>query len=170
MATSFYPILNNFEVLFRNNVNHFLSLHFQTINWIIEQCSQDGYFSLPIFEASEYKVREDIKENHKKLIEAGHYTPDKLVAKVSFGFWVHKFSAKEFVATNQTLHKSFTNRPKDTKPKDIFKGLYKILEFRNRVAHYEPIIFDKENIISTEKSKQIIGLIKTFSSWINKDY
>jgi hypothetical protein len=181
LAASFYPVLSNFEVLLRNNINSFLSTHFNSTNWIIEQCKEDGYFSLPIFkstiplinstlpitEMTVFKVREDIKEHYEKLNKDGNYTPDKLVARLSFGFWVHKFSSKEFIATDRSIHKCFTNRPKDTKQKDIFKGLYKILEFRNRVAHYEPILFDKEKIITTDKAKKIIELITQFSNWIN---
>ncbi len=170
IAAAYYPILNNFEVLLRNNMNSFLSKHFQSENWIIEQCGEDGYFSLPMFEESEYKVREEIKLYYEKLLKEGHYTNDKLVANLSFGFWVHKFSSKEFTATNQTMHKSFSNRPKDTKHKDIFKDLHKILEFRNRIAHYEPIIFDNVKFISTDKARKIIVLIRKFSEWVNADF
>jgi Abi-like protein len=170
VAAAFYPILNNFEVMLRNNINRFLSKHFQSENWIIEQCEDDGYFSLPMFEESEYKVREEIKMYYEKLVKDGHYTNDKLVAKLSFGFWVHKFSTKEFTATNQTMHKSFFNRPKDTKQKDIFKDLHKILEFRNRIAHHEPVIFDNVKFISTDRARKIVILIKKFSEWVNLDF
>jgi hypothetical protein len=44
------------------------------------------------------------------------------------------------------------------------------LEFRNRIAHHEPVIFDNIKFISTDKAKKILELIKKFSECVNLDF
>ncbi|UBM60710.1 hypothetical protein LAG90_08685 [Marinilongibacter aquaticus] len=43
VSQSFYPVLNLFEIFFRNIVNYQISSHFDNSNWITEE--RDGFMS-----------------------------------------------------------------------------------------------------------------------------
>lgn len=110
------------------------------------------------------------KDQHKKCDRAGQVldfqgndiTPDNVVAALSLGFWTGFFGKQREMAF-RVITKSFDNgylkevgrrRPQRT---EISDKLDHIRRLRNRVAHYEPILYyplainheDMEFIIST---------------------
>jgi len=98
-------------------------------------------FSNTIFARSNYETRKKIKNTKKELRRP--YTHDRLVAALSLGFWVKLFDKLQFRVGDKTLHKIFVNRPHGINQKTIYKSLVKIRDFRNRIAHLEPICFNR---------------------------
>ena len=72
------------------------------------------------------------------------YTLDGLITKLSFGFWTYQLAKKQYAAAGSSLIEVFPNRSFGTKQKDIFQNLVRVNDIRNRIAHYEPICFDKD--------------------------
>lgn len=93
------------------------------------------------------------------------YTHDRLIAKLTLGFWTYQFASKEFAAAGSTLLEIFPNRPFGTRQKQVFQNLVKINDIRNRVAHYEPVCFEK-NVISTDRAGRRYGLILELLEWL----
>lgn len=116
-----YILLSVLEVALRNSIDTFLT------------------------KDSQKKVDDAIK----LLVRRKEHTPkDKIIAELSFGFWVNLFKAP--YAKNlriNDLKKIFPNLP----PKQVklinreylFKRLNHIRKFRNRVFHYEKVL-DKD--------------------------
>ncbi|WP_218162218.1 hypothetical protein [Chitinophaga sp. CF118] len=77
------------------------------------------------------------------------YTHDKLLAKLSFGFWKHLFAGRQFHAGGSTLLAIFPNIPFHHNQTFIYHKLSKINSIRNRVAHHEAICFGTGNTIGT---------------------
>jgi hypothetical protein len=60
----------------------------------------------------------------------------------------------------------FPFRPLGTNQKRVFKELVKINEIRNRIAHYEPICFERE-AISTVTTVKRYNLIIQLLKWMD---
>ncbi len=76
--------------------------------------------------------------------------PGKVIAEVMFGFWTYLTSnAHEKTIWVPYLHKAY---PGKTDRRKIHQTLYELREFRNRVAHHEPLLvgseFERRKIIS----------------------
>jgi hypothetical protein len=90
-----------------------------------------------------------------------------VIAKLTFGFWTYHFSKKEFAASGSTLLQIFPDRPHGVKQKDVFKNLIRINDTRNRIAHYEPLCFDKSTgTISSISIQRRYDLIIEMLHWL----
>lgn len=90
--------------------------------------------------AKDSRTLEKIQSAIKDL--GNKYSPDKLIASLSFGFWVTMFNKSGFNAGGKTLLKIFLRKEKGLGQKEVYKELRQILNFRNRIAHHEPICFN----------------------------
>lgn len=69
--------------------------------------------------------------------------PGKVVAEVMFGFWTYLTSnAHEKTIWVPYLHTAY---PSKTDRRKIHQTLYELREFRNRVAHHEPLLVGSES-------------------------
>lgn len=164
LSQQVYGIFGVFEVIFRNAIDkHYTSM--KGSEWLAKAISSNGFLSQS--SGCEFAVH-CITEAIYKL--GDQYSHDRLVAKMSFGFWTYQFAKREYAAGGSTLINIFFNRPFDTKQKEIAKTLLKIGDLRNRIAHYEPICFaNKANIISTEVVKNRYKLILQMLRWLGYD-
>lgn len=137
LSQKMYAVIGVFEVVLRNSIDrHFLNS--KGNDWLANSVQIGGYLDVTLgCEDSFHSIQEAI---HRLGIE---YTHDRLIAKLSFGFWTYQFASKEFAASGSNLLDIFPNRPFGTKQKTVFQNLIKINDIRNRIAHYEPICFDK---------------------------
>lgn len=72
----------------------------------------------------------------------GTPVPGKVVAEVMFGFWTYLTSnAHEKNIWVPYLHSAY---PPKTDRRKIHQTLYELREFRNRVAHHEPLLVGSE--------------------------
>ncbi len=96
--------------------------------------------------------RTQIQRARKDASRSGNITPipGKVVAEVMFGFWTYLTSnAHEKTIWVPCLHTAY---PIKTDRRKIHQTLYELREFRNRVAHHEPLLvgseFERRKIIS----------------------
>lgn len=92
-----------------------------------------------------------------------------MVASLSFGFWTYLFTKRNYRIGGKTLLQIFPNKKKGLSQADIYKELTEVREFRNRIAHHEPVCFDKGAIISTKKARYIYDLIKDYITYLGYD-
>ena len=153
LSRHYYIPLAILEVSLRNAINQ----HFEKFygsGWLINEASflQRDHLS-KIFDA-----KQKIVSRNEQL------SKDKLVAELSFGFWVNLFkSSYDKQMRINSLRQIFANLP----PKnvhfvnrhEIFQTLNHIRNFRNRVFHHERIINKEEfQHIGTEIDK-ILGFL-----------
>lgn len=161
LSQKMYAVIGVFEVILRNSIDrHFGSAKGAT--WLSDSVQDGGYLACSAgCEDAYHSIQEAI---HKLGVQ---FTHDRLIAKLSFGFWTYLFATKEFAASGSTLLEIFPNRPFNTRQKDIFKSLLKINDIRNRIAHYEPICFDKDSgCISSSLVSKRYTLIKELLYWL----
>jgi hypothetical protein len=106
-----------------------------------------------------------IQEAIQKLGQA--YTHEGLISKLTFGFWTYQFAKKQFAAAGSTLLEIFPDRPLGVNQKTVFQDLVKINEIRNRIAHYEPVCFQKgTDMISTVFASSRYTLVLQLLRWL----
>ena len=62
----------------------------------------------------------------------------------------------------------FPNKVKGKSQSDVYKDLTHIREFRNRIAHHEPICFDGSGNISTDFARKHYQLIRDYISYMGQ--
>jgi hypothetical protein len=164
LSEKFYAILSLFEVTLRNAIDIHYSLQFNDREWLKNQCTGNGFLNNPAFAGNRFKAKKIVDENIRSL--GVQYNHDRLLATLSFGFWVNLYAPMQFRFAGQTLHEIFINRNKGTKPKDLYNDLLQILEFRNRIAHHEPICFNRTHQIDVSSPKLIHNLILQKTEWL----
>jgi hypothetical protein len=159
LSKEMYAIIGVFEVILRNSIDRHMSSQKGSI-WLEEAVDVGGYLHTSVgCEDSFHSVQEAI---HTLGIQ---YTHDRLIAKLTLGFWRYQFAAKEYAASGSTLLNIFVNRPFGTKQKDVLKKLIKINEVRNRIAHYEPLCFDG-SLISTARIERRYSTVLELLEWL----
>lgn len=167
LSQAFYAILSLFEVALRNAINEHYLTWFNDNEWLRNQCLGSGFLNNPQFATGRFKSKKKIDAAIKEL--GIKYTHERLVASLSFGFWVNLFAPLQFRFAGQNLHRIFPGRPKGTLPKQIFNDLTKILEFRNRIAHHEPVCINGTKNIDLTEAEKIYSLIIQFINWMGLD-
>jgi hypothetical protein len=159
LSQQLYGVIGVFEVVLRNSIDRHMSAK-QGDGWLENAVTEGGYFDVhPGCDDTFHSVQEAIQ----KL--GPEFTHDRLIAKLTFGFWTYMFATKQFAAAGSILLEIFPHRPFGTKQKTVFQDLIKINDLRNRIAHYEPICFEK-NEISTERAERRYYLIRKLLDWL----
>ncbi|WP_133053869.1 CAAX protease [Niastella yeongjuensis] len=150
-----------FEVILRNSIDRHLITK-KGNNWLADAVQPGGYLDIaPGCEDAYHNIQEGI---HRLSL---NFTHDRLISKLTFGFWTYHFAAKEFAAAGSTLLEIFPNRPFGTRQKTIFQNLIKVNDLRNRIAHHEPICFDKTSgTISTNYAEKRYNIIVELLYWL----
>ncbi len=159
LSKELYGVIGMFEIVLRNSVNRHMTV-LRGDEWLREAISSGGYLTGIGCEQSALSIQTAVDSLGDK------YAHDKLVAKLSFGFWTYLFAARPYAAADSTLLEIFPFRPLGTNQKRVFKELVKINEIRNRIAHYEPICFERE-AISTVPTTKRYNLILELLKWMN---
>ncbi len=167
LSQNFYAILSMFEVALRNAIDVHYSNHFNDKEWLKNQCIGKGFLNDNAFQTGRFKSKKKVDSAIREL--GVRYTHDRVIASLSFGFWVNLFAPIQFRLAGQNLHKIFPNRPKGTLPKLIFNELNIILDFRNRVAHHEPICFNGSQSINLTNVVNTYTSIIKLTQWLGID-
>ncbi|MEM8832557.1 MAG: Abi family protein [Cyanobacteria bacterium P01_G01_bin.19] len=159
LSAALYKPLQGLEITLRNAFHRELSKTY----------GSDWYNQIPhvLTDISNENIAKVIKEINKRGKTA---TPPRVVAELSFGFWVSLlgYGRKgndnyEMKLWRPALYKAFSNRPsRKFNRKSANKEFTHIKELRNRIAHHEPIIH-KQDVLS-EYYRILDGL-----SWLCKD-
>jgi hypothetical protein len=152
LCQKFYGVLGVFEITLRNAINEHYITHLADSDWLIAQ-AQSGFLA---------NYREAIFKERDKLVNNHNYTHDKLVASLSLGMWIFMFSRKCYKDSGKTLLQIFPNKAHGLNQKDIYDDLDKIRLFRNRIAHYEPVCFNRLGEIHVDYVRYIYDLINKY--------
>ena len=159
LCQRFYGALNLLEVMLRNAINEHYIAYYSDPDWIVNHA--DAGMLL------EYN-KDEIKQAEAGYRKRGIYNNDKMVASLTMGFWTKLFSKKRYKRGGKTLLKIFPNKQKGKNQADIYKDLTHIREFRNRIAHHEPICFDGFGNISTTFARSHYQLICDYISYMGQ--
>jgi hypothetical protein len=163
LSQKIYAVVGQFEVVLRNSIDrHYRSIHGE--DWLADAVQPGGFLDNPGCEDAYHSVQEGIYSLKEK------YSQDTMVARLTFGFWTYQFSPRVFAAGGNTLLRIFPDRPFGTNQKKVFQELIRVNEIRNRIAHHEPICFDKKTVsISTIYAAKRYYLIIELLKWLGAD-
>lgn len=165
LSQEMFTVISCFEVALRNKINEQYSARFGN-DWLKESISARGFFDVPRCN----NTRKIILGSLNKMV---NYTHPKLLASLDFGFWRYLYAQPQFFAGGQILLKVFPSKPKSTPAiqynhTHIFNQLKLINDFRNRIAHHEPICFQAGMpVISSTSTLQHYNLILQLFQWMN---
>jgi len=98
------------------------------------------------------KTRNKIKEAIKLSKDSTH---DQTLCQLSFGFWSSIFSGYNYLILGSKLLK-YIYPNKQVNPGLIRQKLHSIRVMRNRIAHQEPVIFDRKGKFSSNQLKSLV--------------
>lgn len=161
-----FTVISCLEISLRNKIDqHYLPLHGN--DWLRD--SQTGMFSVTACRTTKKIIT-------KALGNLGsHYSHNKLVAKMDFGFWRYLFAGPQFFAGGATLLHIFPARPTSTVAMQynhtfVFDQLGLINDLRNRIAHHEPICFQPSRPVKdTTYARQHHALVRQIFQWMSVD-
>lgn len=150
ISQSFYSSLSILEVTLRNAINDSFQVYFKHEQW---------YKQFP------FELKQQIEEVENRLLKSKKpVTIDRIIAELNFGFWTILFNRKYARYFWKPLLKAFPKLPNDCRKRTIVSAkLNHIRTFRNRIYHYEPIIWDIREIVN--KRKDIYEVLK----WIEPE-
>lgn len=162
LCQKFYGVLNIFEIVLRNAIHRHFTAHFDDADWILHQLQSNG-----MLEHSPHG--KNTLDSVAEMMVKGKYTPDKVVASVSFGFWTYMFTKVPFRLGGQSILHIFPARQTGVGQKAIYKELQQIKNFRNRIAHHEPICFDATGCKSMMYAQTHYMLILKYIAFLGYD-
>ena len=166
-AQAFYPVLNLFEIFFRNMVHYQVSSYFANPNWIITE--KNGFMNHPSLTSSRFFLKTSISKAERTIHrKGGIVTTGSIIAEQSFGFWTSLFDTHHYRLIGGIVIHCFPNKPNHVNRNIINQKLNNIRGFRNRVYHNEPICFNGNAIDFTEAANiktEIYELLK----WVDAD-
>lgn len=167
VSQSFFPILNIFETVLRNQIDVKLSHYFDNENWIIHE--RNGFMSNHSIRFTNFFLKTSVEKSIAKLrSESKGITNGRVIAKQTFGFWVSLFDKHHYRLIGGSLINIFPNKPREISRKEIREKLRNIGSFRNRLYHNEPICFSGDKIDFSE-ALSIKKEIFTLLEWMDSD-
>lgn len=167
LGQAFYPLLNLFEISFRNTINSQLSNYFTDGDWIINQ--KTGFMSDSSLRRGKFYLRNQVNNAEQKIIGNGQIvTAGKIIAEQSFGFWTSFFSPAHYGLIGGDVIHCFRFKPTVANRSTISVKLNDIRGFRNRIYHNEPICLDGTGVSFT-KVRTIKQDLMDLANWIDPD-
>ena len=164
LSQSFFGLIGVFEITLRNTIDSHYRDTLVDNEWLWHSAMSTGMFSNVVFTRGNYETRRKIKTARKSLLKP--YTHDRLLAALSFGFWIKLFDRIQFRVGGQSLHRIFPNRPPGTNQKTIYKSICKLRDFRNRIAHHEPICFNNAHEKDLTFVHDHYKIIREMTHWL----
>ena len=162
LCQRFYGVLNVFEIVLRNAINLHYQHYFSDADWIKSQLASGGMLSIA-------PKKEEATAIIQKLITTEKYSSDRVVSSLSLGFWTYLFTKYPFSKGGQSILAILPQKSKSLGQKAIYNDLMKIKNFRNRIAHHEPICFDENGRINTAFAQNNYSLILKYLCFLGFD-
>jgi len=164
LAQAFYPVLNLFEVILRNQIHYRLSAHFTNPNWITTE--KNGFMNDVSLKKSRFYLKKQVLKAERKLKRYNRtITSGRIIAEQTLGFWTSLFEPHHFKLIKGAAIHCFVNKPAKANRKTIWRKLQRIRNFRNRVYHNEPICFKGRNI-DFQQAEKVKGDIYELLLWL----
>jgi hypothetical protein len=153
LSTSLYGLLHGLEVTVRNAEHYALTASYGTASW---------YDHAPL---SQY-WRDQVNAAKAKPGVGGK--PGKVVAELTFGFWVDLLQNRHHwdLWVKQKLHKAFPNT--SLRRNDIHDRLKEIQLIRNRVSHHEPVL-TASNALYNGNALTTLPAVLEVAEWVCTD-
>ena len=148
LSEALYGLLQGLEISLRNSMSSTLARGLAREDW---------YDSI-VWQVAQQEQIDNAKVSLQK--KAKPTQPGRMVAELTFGFWVGLTGPKYSVGLwERHLYKAFPNVRLGRK--QLNKRLESIRLLRNRVAHHEPIL-------SRDLAKDVDRILETIG-WLNRD-
>jgi hypothetical protein len=165
LSQNIFSVLSCFEVSLRNRMNDcYCTYH--GADWLNASVAPRGMFTIPGCIGTRKVIDKAIRRF------SSTYTHNQLLASLDFGFWRYLFAGPQYHAGGGKLLQSFPAKPLSTPSMHInnayiFNQLQPINDFRNRLAHHEPICFGTGlSIIDSTKIRAIHTQTLQLISWM----
>jgi hypothetical protein len=167
MSQALLGALSLFEVTLRNEIDAHYQKKFGS-DWLVTQSALNGFLTTVGCETSLNSVKAAINAIINDTRRP--FSHNEVVTKLNFGFWCYLFGAKEFPAGGNTLLQIFPRKITGQNQRDVFMKLKYINNMRNRIAHHEPICFNKNKLLlSSRYAINDFALIVELLLWMNYD-
>ena len=146
LSACFSVLLSFFEIALRNNIHYAMSHYYSygqngNIHW---------YDKMPNLSDKQKSKVDEIRKEKKRgkiVLRIPAPNPDEIVSRVTFGFWSDVLGKIEPKYANQVLSKVFPSHPLScsnqwnikAKKTAAIEFIYELNDFRNRIAHHEPL-------------------------------
>ena len=155
LSESLYTSLSVFEVTLRNALSKELERMMGRKDWYSVFPSNPALKSL----TSEVTVAIRHISQRGEMV-----SPDKIIAELTFGFWVTLLNSEYELSLWKSLRLAFPHMPKkDRKRKNVSSPCNALRKLRNRVFHHESICWDLD--YSTDIHNRLVMVL----GWINTD-
>ena len=155
LSESLYTSLSVFEVTLRNALSKEMERMMGRKDWYSVFPSNPALKSL----TSEVTVAIRHISQRGEMV-----SPDKIIAELTFGFWVTLLNSEYELSLWKSLRLAFPHMPKkDRKRKNVSSPCNALRKLRNRVFHHESICWDLDYI--TDIHNRLVMVL----GWINKD-
>ena len=162
LSESLYTSLSVFEVTLRNALSKELERMMGRKDWYSVFPSNPALKSL----TSEVTVAIRHISQRGEMV-----SPDKIIAELTFGFWVTLLNSEYELSLWKSLRLAFPHMPKkDRKRKNVSSPCNALRKLRNRVFHHESICWDLDYITDIHNRLVIVlGWINTdMPSWLDE--
>ena len=171
LSQEMYAVACCFEVTLRNRIDQQLKSTLGN-DWLRDLVLPGGaFYSDPRVD----KTRKIIDNAYRELVRKHSYTHSQLLSKMEFGVWKYLYSNVHYALTGQTLLNVFPNKPRSSRTMHydnsyMFSALDDVNNMRNRIAHHEPICFNKTTgMVDTSYPLAIYTRIMTLFQWMGLD-
>lgn len=149
ISGNIFKAISFLEISLRNRINNLAP--------IVLNLNKDSW----LFDIARGKVSTatELGDTRKKIKEAIKLskdgTHDQVLCQLSFGFWSSIFSGYNYLILGSRLLK-YLNPNKQVNPGLLRRKLHSIRIIRNRIAHQEPVIFDRKGKFSSNQLKILL--------------
>jgi hypothetical protein len=175
LSQALYPLISILEVALRNAIDRELSKYFGDSHWLITKRALFANHPALVFKDKRGNSQPDhfftdkINDAEAKLKFRGiPITHGKLLAELTFGFWVKFYDNKSIKILQGAQIRAFQNSPK--MPMTVVHShLNQIVALRNRISHNEPICFNKTGQICLKTIEGYENDICNALGWLNHE-
>jgi hypothetical protein len=161
VSGAFFEVLGHLEVILRNALNEQLTV------WHAATGRPGGWYDDPAGILDEHR-HEEIATARERLLKARKSeTAGRIVAELNFGFWRFLLDKRyQPILWAQALRHAFPNlTPADRRA--VYGPVVRLNEFRNRIAHHEPI----HRLDLTRLHQEALGIVDLIdhdvASWLS---
>jgi hypothetical protein len=174
LSQALYPIISILEVALRNGIDRQMHLHLADVNWLLTK--RNDFANHPqLTYKDKFGVHPDhfftdkLKQAEDKLrFRKAPILHGKLLAELTFGFWVKFFDISPIKILKGAPLKAFKNSP-HMPVTQVHSHLNAIVALRNRISHSEPICFDKSGNLCLATIQSYEANILTALNWLDSD-
>ena len=175
ISQALYPVISVLEIALRNGIDRELSTFFKDDNWLITQRDQFANHPNMLYKDKKGINRPDyffieklVKAENKLDYRSIPVTHGKLLAELTFGFWIKFFDSSPIKILKGVPLQVLVNKP-SIKLALVHSHLNSIVTLRNRISHSEPICFNRSGELCLVTMRNYETDISDALGWIDND-